>query len=190
MNPILLVFPCLISFTKHNTLNVHPYSHKWQNFILFYSWVIFHYINICIISFYLFITNLHLDCLHILATLNNVPMNIKVHISLWINVFLFFWYPSWSGIAESYGSSSVSLVVQTVKSASNVIDQSLNPGSGRSPGEGKGYPLWYSCWRIPWTEEPSWLRSMGSQRVRHNWVTKTHTHTHTHTHRVVLLLIF
>ena len=25
------------------------------------------------------------------------------------------------------------------------------------------------AWRIPWTEESSWLQSMGSQRVRHNW---------------------
>ena len=24
------------------------------------------------------------------------------------------------------------------------------------------------AWRIPWTEEPDWLQSMGSQRVRHN----------------------
>ena len=27
-------------------------------------------------------------------------------------------------------------------------------GLGRSPGEGNGYPLQYSCWRIPWTEDP------------------------------------
>ena len=25
------------------------------------------------------------------------------------------------------------------------------------------------AWRIPWTEESSWLQSMGSQRVRHVW---------------------
>ena len=25
------------------------------------------------------------------------------------------------------------------------------------------------AWRIPWTEEPSGLQSMGLQRVRHNW---------------------
>ena len=31
------------------------------------------------------------------------------------------------------------------------------------------------AWRIPWTEEPGGLQSMGSQRVRHDWVTK-HTH--------------
>ena len=41
------------------------------------------------------------------------------------------------------------------------------------------------AWRIPWTEEPGGLQSMGSQRVGHDWATNTHTHTHTtdsHTH--------
>ena len=28
------------------------------------------------------------------------------------------------------------------------------------------------AWRIPWTEEPSTLQFMGSQRVGHDWVTK------------------
>ena len=27
------------------------------------------------------------------------------------------------------------------------------------------------AWKIPWTEEPDRLQSMGSQRVRHNWAT-------------------
>ena len=47
------------------------------------------------------------------------------------------------------------------------------------------------AWRIPWTEKPGGLQSMGSQRVRHNWTTKcmcarvhARTHTHTHTHSV------
>ena len=32
------------------------------------------------------------------------------------------------------------------------------------------------AWRMPWTEEPGGLQSMGSQRVRHNLATKdTHT---------------
>ena len=30
-------------------------------------------------------------------------------------------------------------------------------------------------WKIPWTEEPGRLQTMGSQRVGHNWA---HTHTH------------
>ena len=35
------------------------------------------------------------------------------------------------------------------------------------------------AWRIPWTEEPGKLQSMGSQRVGHDWATNTHTETHT-----------
>ena len=31
------------------------------------------------------------------------------------------------------------------------------------------------AWRIPWTEEPGGLQSMGSQRVRHDSVTNTFT---------------
>ena len=33
------------------------------------------------------------------------------------------------------------------------------------------------AWRIPWTEEPHGLRSMGWQRVRHNCVTNTSPQT-------------
>ena len=37
------------------------------------------------------------------------------------------------------------------------------------------------AWRIPWTEEPGRLQSMGSQRVRHDlvmskWLTNTQGH--------------
>ena len=28
------------------------------------------------------------------------------------------------------------------------------------------------AWKIPWMEEPGGLQAIGSQRVRHNWVTK------------------
>ena len=30
------------------------------------------------------------------------------------------------------------------------------------------------AWRIPWTEKHGGLQSIGSQRVRHNWVANTH----------------
>ena len=33
------------------------------------------------------------------------------------------------------------------------------------------------AWKIPWTEEPGWLQSMESQRVRHDPVTNTITTT-------------
>ena len=29
----------------------------------------------------------------------------------------------------------------------------------------------FNAWKIPWTEEPGGLQSMGLQRVRHNWAT-------------------
>ena len=34
------------------------------------------------------------------------------------------------------------------------------------------------AWRIPWTEEPGWLQSIGSHRVRHNWSNLACTHTY------------
>ena len=29
------------------------------------------------------------------------------------------------------------------------------------------------AWRIPWTEKPGGLQSMGSQRAKHDWATNT-----------------
>ena len=31
------------------------------------------------------------------------------------------------------------------------------------------------AWKIPWTKQPSRLQSMGSKRVRHNWVSSLHS---------------
>ena len=53
------------------------------------------------------------------------------------------------------------------ESASNAGDLGSISGMKRSPGEGKGHPLRYSCpERIPWT-----LQSLGSPRVGYDWVT-------------------
>ena len=51
------------------------------------------------------------------------------------------------------------------ESACNAGDLGLIPGLGRSPGEGKGYPLQYSGL------ENSMDESMGSQRVGHDGAT-------------------
>ena len=42
------------------------------------------------------------------------------------------------------------------------------PGLGRFPGGGHGNSS-IPAWRIPWTEEPGRLQSMGLQRVGHDW---------------------
>ena len=48
-------------------------------------------------------------------------------------------------------------------------------GLGRSPGDGMATHSSILAWRVPWTEEPCGLQSMGSQRVGHDLVTNTHT---------------
>ena len=52
--------------------------------------------------------------------------------------------------------------------AGDIRDVGSIPGLGRSPRERNGNPLQYSSWRIPWTEEPGGLPSMGSHGVRHD----------------------
>ena len=51
------------------------------------------------------------------------------------------------------------------ESACNAGDPGLILGSGRFSGEG---PLEWFAWKIPWTEEPGRLQSMGLQRVGHD----------------------
>ena len=55
----------------------------------------------------------------------------------------------------------------------NAEDLGLNPGSGRSSGEGHGYTLQYSCLDNYMDREAGGSQSMGSQRVRHDWVANT-----------------
>ena len=55
-----------------------------------------------------------------------------------------------------------SLVAQLVKNSPSMQET----WGGRSPGEGNSYHSSILTWRIPWTEEPGKLQSMGSKRVR------------------------
>ena len=52
----------------------------------------------------------HLGCLHVLAIIKSAAMNIGVHASFWIRVFVFSEYMPGSGIAGSQGSSTLSLL--------------------------------------------------------------------------------
>ena len=51
--------------------------------------------------------------------------------------------------------------------AGDTRDTALIPGWGRSPGVGNSNPLQYPSWKIPWTEEPGGLQSMGS---KNSWI--------------------
>ena len=71
--------------------------------------------------------------------------------------------------SQSYGVSQVALVVKNLlTNAGDLRDVGSIPGLGRPPGEGHDNPLSILAWRIPWTEKPGRLQSMGSQRVGHD----------------------
>ena len=58
------------------------------------------------------------------------------------------------------------------ESVCNAGDQGSVLGLGRSPGEGNGYPLQYSCLENFMVRGgPSEPQPMGSQRARHDWAT-------------------
>ena len=46
-------------------------------------------------------------------------------------------------------------------------DVGLIPESGRYTGKENGNHSGILSWKIPWTEEPGRLKSMGPQKVRH-----------------------
>ena len=62
----------------------------------------------------------------------------------------------------------------------NTGDKGSIPGSGRSPGEGNGVPLQYSCLENP-MDRGAWRATVHG--VTKSWTRLSDTHTHTHTSR-------
>ena len=73
-------------------------------------------------------------------------------------------YVLFGELAEDYGAS---LVAQTVKNLPAMKETRVRSLGGKDPLE-KGMATHSSilAWKIPWTEEPSRLQFMGSQRVK------------------------
>ena len=62
-----------------------------------------------------------------------------------------------------------SLVAQRVKNPPSMQETGvLSLGRETPPKEGVATHSSNLAWRIPWTEDPGGLQSMGSQRVRHD----------------------
>ena len=59
------------------------------------------------------------------------------------------------------------VVKNTPANAGHIRDLGLIPGSRRSPKEVMATHSSILAWRIPWTEEPGGLQSIGLKRVRH-----------------------
>ena len=72
----------------------------------------------------------------------------------------------WRTAKGMLGASQVKLVVKnSPASAGDRREAGSIPESGRSPGGGQAPHSSILAWRIPWTEEPGGLQSMGSQGV-------------------------
>ena len=78
-------------------------------------------------------------------------------------------------IGYSWATFTFTSVVKNLPANAGDIRDLGDPiyGQGRSPGGGHSCAL---AWRIPWTEEPGRLQSIGLQRVGHNWSELAHTH--------------
>ena len=77
--------------------------------ISFFLWINSIPLCVCVCIHHIFFICLsvdgHLGCFLILAIVNNAAVNIRVHVSFQISVFVLFRYTPKSEIAGSYGSS-------------------------------------------------------------------------------------
>ena len=66
-------------------------------------------------------------------------------------------------------ASQVALVIKNLPANAGIIrDMGSIPGSGRYLREGMTIHSSILEWRLPWTEDPGGLQSIGSHRIRHN----------------------
>ena len=70
------------------------------------------------------------------------------------------------------GGGVIYLLILISESACNAGDLGSIPGSGRSPGEGNGNLLQYSCLENPMDRGAWWATVHGFTRVGHDLVTK------------------
>ena len=79
------------------------------------------------------------------------------------------WFPYFSVPIQQ---DRISLVAQMVKRLSTMREMRVRSLGWEDPLE-KEMAIHSStiAWKIPWTEKPGRLQSMGSQRVGHHWVT-------------------
>ena len=75
----------------------------------------------------------------------------------------------------SLGFPVVLVVKNLPASAVDIRDTASIPGSGRALGGGHGNHSSILAWRIPWTEEPGGLKSMGGKELD---TTDTTAHVH------------
>ena len=92
---------------------------------------------------------------------SDFPTTVSMAMAIIINIYIELIY------IIGFPHSSVSK-----SSACNAGDPGSIPGSGRSPREGNGHPLQYSCPKNPMDRGAWWATVHGVARVGHNLATK------------------
>ena len=95
----------LTYFSKHAILKIHSGCHKWQYFIFFYGWVVFHCVHIYAPHLYPVICGRTLWLFQCLGHHGQCCSERREHISLQINVFKVLGWILKRDIAGSYGNS-------------------------------------------------------------------------------------
>ena len=97
--------------------SIHVAANSKMSFFFMAEYYSHIYVCVCVIYIYIYTPHLlylsvdrHLGCLHMLAIVKNASMNIGVHVSFRISVFIFFRYTPKSGIAGSHSSSIFSFL--------------------------------------------------------------------------------
>ena len=108
----------------------------------------------------------HLNCFHVLAIVISASVNTGVHVSF--SILVSSGYMPSNGIAGSYDR----FIPMFLRNLHTVFpEKAMAPHSSTL------------AWKIPWTEKPGRLQSMGSQRVGHNWATSLWLFTFMHWRR-------
>ena len=124
----------------------------------------------------LFHSNFTILLIHSHQQCMRLPISLSLCQHLLLSVFIFGMLESmtWCLAVLLIWSSLImtSLVAQTVKRLSIMWETRVRALGWGDPLE-KEMAIHSStiAWRIPWTEEPGRLQSMGSQRVEHDWAT-------------------
>ena len=116
-------------------------------------------------------------------TLNGLTTNEKGDDSVrwWICSLAWLWWILHSQMIQLYTlsvwTSQVAPVVKNSPANAKKKKRGFVPWVGKTPLE-EGMTTYSSilAWKIPWTEEPGRLQSIGSHRVGHDWSDLAHAH--------------